>query len=153
MQGAHKQEATAREANRRLPVNSRPRLDRSRLAVIHANNDPLGVRSAYPFPGLLIPFPGLLLRFRVRLSVSGSTYPFPGPLIRFRVCLSVSGADAEGRPFGVCQSPNRLSSLGRIVIVSPIRRKCLEVVVVAVDKIAERCEQATASKRQRWFRY
>src|SRR5215813_2102786 len=111
MQGAHKQEATAREANRRLPVNSRPRLDRSRLAVMHANNDPLGVRSAYPFPGLLIPFPGLLLRFQV--------------------CLSVSGADAEGRPFGVCQSPNRLSSLGRIVIVNPIHRKCPEVVVVA----------------------
>src|SRR5262249_38341606 len=96
---------------------------------MHTNNDPLGVRSAYPFPGLLIPFPGLL--------------------IRFRVCLSVSGADAEGRPFGVCQSPNRLSSLGRIVIVNLIHRKCPEVVVVAVDKIAERCGQATASKRQR----
>src|SRR5262249_37903929 len=42
------------------------------------------------------------------------------------------------------QSPNRLSSSGRIVIVRPIHRKCPEVVVVAVDKIAERCEQATA---------
>src|SRR5262249_58118776 len=42
------------------------------------------------------------------------------------------------------QSPNRLSSSGRIVIVGPIHRKCPEVVVVAVDKIVERCKQATA---------
>ena len=35
------------------------------------------------------------------------------------------------------------SSSGRIVIVGPIHRKCPAVVVVAVDKIAERCKQAT----------
>src|SRR6516225_1180477 len=37
------------------------------------------------------------------------------------------------------------SSSGRIVIVGPIHRKCPAVVVVAVDKIAERCKQATES--------
>ncbi len=37
------------------------------------------------------------------------------------------------------------SSSGRIVIVGPIHRKCPAVVVVAGDKIAERCEQATES--------
>src|SRR5215470_20320473 len=37
------------------------------------------------------------------------------------------------------------SSSGRIVIVGPIHRKCPEVVVVAVDKIAGRCKQATES--------
>src|SRR5437660_852119 len=37
------------------------------------------------------------------------------------------------------------SSSGRIVIVGPIHRKCPGVVVVAVDKIAERCKQATES--------
>jgi hypothetical protein len=37
------------------------------------------------------------------------------------------------------------SSSGRIVIVGPIHRKCPEVVVVAVDKIAERCKQDTES--------
>jgi hypothetical protein len=72
---------------------------------MHANNDPLGVRSAYPFPG----------------------------------------ADAVERPFGVRQSPNRLFFIGRIVIVGPILRKCPGVVVVDVDKIAERCKQDTAS--------
>ena len=40
--------------------------------------------------------------------------------------------------------PDRLSSFGRIVIVGPIPRKCPEVVVVSVDKIPERCKQATA---------
>src|SRR5215472_13517135 len=50
-----------------------PDLDCSRLAVMNANNDPLGVRSADPFPG----------------------------------------ADAEGRPFGFRQSPNRLSPSSR----------------------------------------
>src|SRR5262249_29087648 len=42
------------------------------------------------------------------------------------------------------QSPNRLSSSGRIVIVSPIHPKCPAAILVAVDKIAERCKQATA---------
>src|SRR6516165_7598475 len=37
------------------------------------------------------------------------------------------------------------SSSGRIVIVGPIHRKCPAVVVVAVDKIAGRCKQATES--------
>jgi hypothetical protein len=37
------------------------------------------------------------------------------------------------------------SSSGRIVIVGPILRKCPGVVVVDVDKIAERCKQDTAS--------
>jgi len=37
------------------------------------------------------------------------------------------------------------SSSGRIVIVGPIHRKCPGVVVVAVDKIAQRCKQATES--------
>jgi FAD dependent oxidoreductase len=37
------------------------------------------------------------------------------------------------------------SSSGRIVIVGPIHRKCPGVVVVAVNKIAERCKQATES--------
>jgi hypothetical protein len=72
---------------------------------MHANNDPLGVRSAYPFPG----------------------------------------ADAVGRPFGVASRQTGFSSSGRIVIVGPIHRKCPGVVVVAVDKIAERCKQATES--------
>jgi hypothetical protein len=39
--------------------------------------------------------------------------------------------------------PDQLSSSGRVVIVGPIHRKCPEVVVVAVDKIFERCRQAT----------
>jgi hypothetical protein len=39
------------------------------------------------------------------------------------------------------------SSLGRIVIVGPIQRKCPAVVVIAVDKIAERCKQVTAQRR------
>lgn len=72
---------------------------------MHANNDPPGVRSAYPFPE----------------------------------------ADAAGRPFGVAGRQTDFSSSGRIVILGPIRRKCPEVVVVAVDKIAGRCKQATAS--------
>ena len=72
---------------------------------MHANNDPLGVRSAYPFPG----------------------------------------TDAVGRPFGVASRQTDFSSSGRIVIVGPIHRKCPGVVVVAVDKIAERCKQATES--------
>ena len=37
------------------------------------------------------------------------------------------------------------SSSGRIVIVDPIHRKCPGMVVVGVDKIAERCKQATES--------
>ena len=37
------------------------------------------------------------------------------------------------------------SSLSRIVIVGPIHRKFPGVVVVGVDKIAERCKEATAS--------
>jgi hypothetical protein len=37
------------------------------------------------------------------------------------------------------------SSSGRIVIVGPILRKCPGVVVVDVDKIAERWKQDTAS--------
>jgi hypothetical protein len=37
------------------------------------------------------------------------------------------------------------SSSGRIVIVGPIHRKCPGVVVVRVDKIAERCKQDTES--------
>src|SRR5262249_8343370 len=39
------------------------------------------------------------------------------------------------------QSPNRLSSSGRIVLVSPIHPKCPAAILVAVDKIAERCKQ------------
>jgi hypothetical protein len=39
-------------ANRRPPVSFKALIRRgSRLAVMHANNDPLGVRSAYPFSG------------------------------------------------------------------------------------------------------
>ena len=49
------------------------------------------------------------------------------------------------------RSPNRLSSSGRIIIVSPIHRKCPAVVLVAVDKIAKRCEQATVSEGRRRF--
>ena len=71
---------------------------------MHANNDPLGVRSAYPFPG------------QMRRE---------GPL------------EFASRQTG--------SSLGRIVIVSPIHRKCPAAILVAVDKIAERCKQATES--------
>jgi hypothetical protein len=42
-----RQEATARSANRRLPVSFKALIRRaSRLAVMHANNDSLGVRSA-----------------------------------------------------------------------------------------------------------
>jgi hypothetical protein len=35
------------------------------------------------------------------------------------------------------------SSSGRTVIAGPIHQKCPGVVVVAVDKITERCKQAT----------
>jgi|SRR6516165_3761761 len=59
--------------------------------------------------------------------------------------LPFPGADAVGRPFGVASRQTGFSSSGRIVIVGPIHRKCPEVVVVAVDKIAERCKQATES--------
>jgi hypothetical protein len=44
---AERQEATARCANRRLPVSFKALIRRgSRLAVMHANDDSLGVRSA-----------------------------------------------------------------------------------------------------------
>jgi hypothetical protein len=75
---------------------------------MHANNDPLGARSAYPFPG----------------------------------------ADAVGRPFGVAGRQTDFSSSGRIVIVSPIHRRCPGVVMVGVDKIVERCKQATALQQR-----
>ena len=71
---------------------------------MHANNDSLGVRSAY--------------RFREQMRREG--------------LMEYAGL------------PDRLSSFGRIVIVGPIPRKCPEVVVIAVDKIAHRCKQATA---------
>jgi hypothetical protein len=71
---------------------------------MHANNDSLGVRSAY--------------RFREQMRREG--------LMEY------------------ASLPDRLSSFGRIVIVGPIPRKCPEVAVVAVDKIPERCKQATA---------
>jgi hypothetical protein len=45
--------------------------------------------------------------------------------------------------------PDQLSSFGRIVIVGLIPRKCPGVVVLAVDKIAERCKQATESGEHR----
>jgi hypothetical protein len=72
---------------------------------MHANYDPLGVRSAY--------------RFRRQMRWEG--------LLEF-----------ASRQTG-------FSSSGRIVIVGPIHRKCPGVVVVAVDKIAERCKHATES--------
>ena len=40
------------------------------------------------------------------------------------------------------------SSSSRIVIVGPIHRKCPVVVLVAVDKIAERCKQDTENPQQ-----
>jgi hypothetical protein len=43
--------------------------------------------------------------------------------------------------------PDQLSSFGRIVIVSPMHRKCPGVVVVAAHKIPERCKQATAQAK------
>jgi hypothetical protein len=45
--------------------------------------------------------------------------------------------------------PNRLSSSGRIAIVVTISRKCLEAIVVPVDKIASRCKRATERAGQR----
>jgi hypothetical protein len=52
------------------------------------------------------------------------------------IYLPFCGADRREGLFGVRQSPNRLSSSGRIVIVGPVHRKCPGVVVVAVDKKA-----------------
>jgi hypothetical protein len=59
--------------------------------------------------------------------------------------LPFQKANAVGRPFGVASRQTGFSSSGRIVIVGPIHRKCPGVVVVAVDKIAERCKEATES--------
>ena len=67
---------------------------------MHANNDSLGVRSAY--------------RFREQMRREG--------LMEY------------------ASLPDQLSSSGRVVIVGPIHRKCPGVVVVGVDKIAERCK-------------
>src|SRR5262249_11224384 len=58
---------------------------------------------------------------------------------------SVSGADRWEGPFEDRGSPNRLSSSGRIVIVSPIHPKCPAAILVAVDKIAERLQAGHSS--------
>ena len=42
--------------------------------------------------------------------------------------------------------PDQLSSFGRIVIVSPMHRKCPGVVVLAVDKVAWRGRRATGAE-------
>src|SRR5262249_21715588 len=52
--------------------------------------------------------------------------------------LPFPGADAVGRLFGVRQPPTQLFFIGP-------HCECPGVVVVAVDKIAERCKQATES--------
>ena len=65
------------------------------------------------------------------IPLASDLLPFPGQMRREDHLKSTS-------------LPDRLSSFGRIVIVGPIPRKCPEVVVIAVDKIAHRCKQATA---------
>ena len=57
--------------------------------------------------------------------------------------LTVLRGGPEGRPFGICQSPNRLFSFGRITIVGASSRRCPEVIIVHADKITERCKEAT----------
>ena len=42
--------------------------------------------------------------------------------------------------------PDQLSSFGRIVILSPMHRKCPGVVVLAVDKVAWRGRRATGAE-------
>src|SRR6516162_8068446 len=59
------------------------------------------------------------------------------------------GADAEGRLFGFCQSPNQLSPSGRSESVGLIARRCPELIVASMQKVACRGEQATASAPQR----
>jgi hypothetical protein len=66
------------------------------------------------------------------IPLASDLLPFPGQMRREGHLKSAS-------------LPDRLSSSGRIVIVGPIHRKCPGVVVVAVDKIAERCKHATES--------
>jgi hypothetical protein len=59
--------------------------------------------------------------------------------VRFREQMRWEG------PLEFASRQTGFSSSGRIVIVGLIHRKCPAVVVVAVDKIAERCKQATES--------
>src|SRR5215471_2968859 len=59
--------------------------------------------------------------------------------------LPFPGADRWEGLLEFASRQTSFSSSGRIVIVGPIHRKCRGVVVVSVDKIAERCKQATES--------
>ena len=66
--------------------------------------------------------------------------------------LPFPGADRWEGLLEFASRQTSFSSSGRIVIVGPIHRKCPGVVVVAVDKIAERCKQATESLSSDRFR-
>src|SRR5262249_56369364 len=66
------------------------------------------------------------------IPLASDLLPFPGQM-RWEGLLEFASRQTS------------FSSSGRIVIVGPIHRKCPAVVVVAVDKIAERCKQATES--------
>jgi hypothetical protein len=61
------------------------------------------------------------------------------------IYLPFCGADRREGLLEFASRQTGFPSSGRIVIVGPIHRKCPGVEVVAVDKIAERCNQATES--------
>src|SRR5205809_7637249 len=70
------------------------------------------------------------------IPLASDLLPFPGQMRREDHLKSAS-------------LPDRLSSSGRITILCSSSRKCPEVIVVPVDKIAWRCRRVTRRARQR----